>query len=326
MKRLWRLLPVLLLVALGFGADNGLAQSYPSKPVRIVVNMPAGSIVDAVSRLIGQKLAEAWKQPVLIDNRGGAGGNIGADAVAKAAPDGYTLLVTTSSLAISPNIYRKLPFDALKDFAPVSQIYTSFLIMVVNAKVPATSVSELIALAKSKPGTLNYGHSGVGSTLHLTMELFKKSAGIDILAIPYKGTALTNTAVVTGEVDVTFMSMETILPLLKAGKVRALATASRARLRPLPTVPTMIEEGVGDSELPASWLGLFAPAGIPRDIVELIQRETAKALNMPDVRNRILAMGQELVGSTPEEFEVKFKGDLGKFARIVKEAHIPLQD
>ena len=325
MKRLWCVLPVVLLVAVGLAAGNALGQNYPSKPVRLVVNMPAGGGVDVVSRLIGQKLTDAWKQPVLIDNRGGAGGNIGADAVAKAAPDGYTLLVTTSSLAISPNIYRKLPFDALKDFAPVSQIYTSFLILVVNANVPAASVKELVALAKSRPGKLNYGHSGVGSTLHLTMELFKISAGVDILAIPYKGTAPISTALLTGEVDVAFMAPEAILAHIDSGKVRALATASRARLRPLPKVPTMEEAGVRDFELPG-WLGIYAPAGTPRDIVELIQRDTVKVLNLPDVRNRIITSGQEPVGSTPEEFDVKHKTDLARFATIIKELRIPLQD
>ena len=184
MDRLWYFLSVVLLATLGLGAGNALAQSYPRKPVRIVVNMAPGGIVDVVARSVGQRLTEAWNQQVLIDNRGGSGGNIGADAVAKAAPDGYTLLMTTSGLAISPSLYRKLPFDALKDFVPISQLCSTSLVLTANSNVPVRSGRELIALAKSRPGSVNYGHTGVGSTLQLTMELLKASAGVDMLAVP----------------------------------------------------------------------------------------------------------------------------------------------
>ena len=279
-----------------------------------------------VARLISPKVGDALNQPVVVENRPGAGGNIGADAVAKAAPDGYTFLMTPSNLAIGPSLYRKLPFDALNDFAPVSQLCSTSLILVINSKVPAMSVRELIALAKSKPAKLNYGHAGVGSTLQLTMELFKALAVIDILAIPYKGTSPISTAMVTGEVDVAFMSFETVLPHIKAGKMRALAVTSGVRSPVMPEVPTMVEAGVQDFIGLPGWYGLFAPAGTPRDIVELIQREAVKALKMPDLRDRIYAMGWELVGSTPTEFEASYKADLAKFARIVKEARIPLQD
>jgi len=326
MIRLRHVLLVVLLVTVGLDAGGALAQTYPSRPVRIVVNMPAGGMVDVVARSIGQKLTEAWKQPVLIDNRGGAGGNIGADAVAKAAPDGHTFLLTTMGLAISPALYRKLPFDPLKDFVPVSQLCSTFLILVVNSKVPAMSVRELIALAKSKPASLNYGHSGVGSGLQLTMELLKTLAGIDIQAVPYKGTAPISTALMTGEVDLAFMSLETVLPYIKAGKLRALAVTSSVRSPVVPEVPTMVEAGVQDFVGLPGWFGLFAPAGTPRDIIEQIQREAAKALNTPDVRDRILGMGWEPVGSTSEEFDAKYKADLAHFARIVKQARIPPQD
>jgi tripartite-type tricarboxylate transporter receptor subunit TctC len=325
MNQFWRSLPVVLLIAVGFGAGTVLAQTYPRKPVRIVVNMPPGGVLDMAARSIGQKLTESWKQPVLIDNRAGSGGNIGADAVAKATPDGYTLLMSTSGLAISPSLYRKLPFDPLSDFVPVSQLYSTFLVLVTNSGVPVTSVRELIALAKSKPGSLNYGHSGVGSTLQLTTELLKTSASIDILAVPYKGTAPISTALVTREVDLAFMPLETVVSYIKAGKLRALALTSRERSPLLPDVPTMAEAGMHDFGLPG-WYGLFAPAGTPREIVELIQRDTIRALNMPDVRDRIRPTGAELVGSTAEEFHAKYKADVATFARIVTDARIPPQD
>ena len=324
MRKLWRSIPFVLLVALGFGASNVLAQNYPRKPVRIVVNMAPGGVVDLVARAIGQKLTDTWNQPVLIENRGGSGGNIGADVVAKAAPDGYTLLMTTSGLAISPSLYRKLPFDALKDFAPISLLCSTYLVLTANSNVRAMSSRELIALAKSKPGSLNYGHTGVGSTLQLTMELLKTWAGVDLLAVPYKGTALISTALVTGEVDVAFMPPETVLAHIKSGKLRALALTSPVRSPMLPEVPTMEEAGMRDFALPG-WYGLFAPAGTPREIVELVQREAVRALHLPDVRERIVAVGPVPVGSTSREFETKYKADLDTFAKIVTETRIPPQ-
>ena len=325
MNRLRCILPVVLLVAVGLDASNGLGQSYPSKPVRIVVDMAAGGPVDITARLISQKLAEAWKQPVLVDNQAGAAGQIGANAVAKAAPDGYTLLLCSDSLPIGPALSSKLPFNAAKDFVPVTQLIASPAILVVGPKLPAASTSELIALAKSRPGGLNYGHSGVGASLHLGMEQFKLSAGIDILGIPYKGVALISNALMADEVDLAVMPLSTSLAAVKAGRLRALSVFGARRLAALPDVPTVAEAGIKGVDA-ASWHALFAPAKTPRDIVVLIQREAVKALNMPDVRDRLLGRGLELVGSTPEEFDAKYKADLGKFARIVKEARIPLQN
>lgn len=325
MKWLSRFLAVGLILALSIG--NSVAQRYPSKTVRLVVNMPAGGGVDMAARLIGQKLSESWKQPVVIDNRGGAGGSIGADGVAKAAPDGHTLLVAHAGMTMLPNLYRKLPFDALKDFEPISQIYSSFVVLVVNANVPASSIRELVALAKAKPGSLSYGHNGVGATLHLTMELFKMATDTNILAVPYKGAAPVTTALLTREVDMAFTGPAPILTHVKAGKLRALAITKPARSPLLPEVPTMAEAGIRDVdfELP-EWVGLFAPAGTPRDIVQLIQQDVAKALEMPDVRNRILESSQEPVGSTPEEFDAKYKESLAKFARVAKEFRIQMQE
>ncbi len=323
MKRLWRLFPVVLLVLLGAG--NVLAQSYPSRPVRLVVPMVPGGGVDVVSRLIGQKIAETWKQPVLVENRGGAGGNVGANVVAKAEPDGYTFLVSTAGLAISPNIYRKLAFDPRKDLVPVTQIYSTILILVVNANVPATSVAELIALAKSQPGRLNYASTGSGGTPHLAAEQFKSLTGTDIAHIPYKGTAQMDTAALANEVQVIFTTQDGVLPHLKSGKLRALAIAGKARSPALPDVPTIVEAGVRDYELP-NWLGLFAPAGTSREIIARLHAEVGRVLAMPEIRERILNLGAEPIGSTPEEFAVAYKADLAKFARIVKEARIPLQE
>jgi tripartite-type tricarboxylate transporter receptor subunit TctC len=325
-KPLLRFASLILLAALGIHAGAPLAQSYPSRPIRIVVPYPAGGEIDLVARLFGPKMANALNQPVLVENRPGAGGNIGSDAVAKAAPDGYTLLMTPSNLAIAPSIYRKLPFDGLKDFTAVSQLCSTYLILVTNSRLPAMSVRELIALAKSRPASLNYGHAGAGSTLQLTMELLKTLAGIDIQAIPYKGTSPISTALVTGEVDAAFMSLATVVPHIKAGKLRALAVTSPVRSPVLPEVPTVVEAGVQDFVGLPGWFGLFAPAGTPRDIVELIQQEAVKALKISDLRDRIFGMGWEIVGSTPTEFEETYKADIAKFARIVKEARVPLQD
>lgn len=314
-----------LVLSLALGADHVLAQSYPSRPVRVVVPMVPGGGVDLVSRLISQKLAEAFKQPVLVENRGGAGGNVGANAVAKAEPDGYTYLMSTAGLAISPNIYRKLPFDPTKDLVPVVQIYNTLLILVVNPSVPANSVGDLIALAKSQPGRLNYASTGPGGTPHLAAEQFKALTGTDITHIPYKGTSQMDAAVLANEVQMIFTTQPGALPHLKSGKLRALAIAGKSRSAALPDVPTLVEAGVRDYELP-NWLGLFAPAGTSREIVARLNAEVLKILAMPEIRERIVSFGAEPVGSSPEEFAATYKADLAKFARVVKQARIPLQE
>jgi len=322
-----RLLLVFFVVfaALGLPNQRAHAQAYPSKPVRIIVPFAAGGAVDALARLIGAKLQDGLGQPVVVENRAGAGGNTGADAVAKAAPDGYTILQNTNGQAISPAIYRSLPFDALKDFAPVTQLVTTSTILVANPKLPAKSLKELIALARTKPGGLNYGMTGVGNSLHLTMEMLKRAAGIDIQAVPYRGDAPLNTALIAGEIDVAIVPLATIIPHIEAGSIRALAVNSAARSALLPNVPTVSEEAIPGFEA-SGWQGYFAPAKTPREIIALIQRETAKVLATPDTIERLKAMGNEPVGSTPEAFEARFKADVERFATIVKEARIPLQN
>ena len=325
MKRLPRFASLILLATLGFHAGTALAQTYPSRPIRIVVPYPPGGNLDATARLIAPKLADALNQPVFVENRPGASAHIGQDLVAKAAPDGHTMLVDAGGLAVSPALYRKLPFSAARDFVPVSQLVISPLVLVAGSKVQAASTRELIAVAKSRPGGLNYGHTGVGNPLHLAMELFKLRASIDIVAIPYKGDAPISVALMAGEVDVAIVPLSSNLQSMRAGRMRALSVAGARRSPALPDVPTVAEAGVAGYEY-AGVHELFMPAKTPRDIVALIQREAVKALNMPDVRDRLLTMGLEIVGSTPEEFAAKYRADLEKYVRIVAEARIPLQD
>jgi len=324
MKRAW-LARVALLVCLSVVTGYALAQDYPSRPIRIVVPFAAGGAVDTLARLISARLTEQIGQPVIVENRPGAGGNTGADAVAKAPPDGYTILQATNGQAISPALYRTLPFDAVRDFIPVTQLVATSTVLVANPKLPVTSLKELSALARSKLGALNYGSSGVGNALHLTMEMLKHATGIDIQAVPYRGDAPLNAALIAGEVDVAIVPVATARPLIEGGQLRALAVTSASRVAALPDVPTIAEDALPGFEV-SGWQGFFLPARSPPEIVRLLARTTAKVLAIPDVAERITAMGNEPVGSTPEEFEARFKTDLAAFAKVIREAHIPLQD
>jgi tripartite-type tricarboxylate transporter receptor subunit TctC len=324
MKRL-AVAAAIALALLALHANGVSAQTYPNKPIRIIVPFVAGGAVDTLARMMGAKLSESLGQPVIVENRPGAGGNVAADAVAKSPPDGYTILQNTNGQAISPAIYRSLPFDVVKDFVPVTQLVASQLVLAGSPKLAATSVQELIALARAKPGSLNYGMTGVGNPLHLTMEMFKTMAGIDIQPVPYKGDAAIFPALITGEIQVAIVPMATTLPQVAAGTLRALAVAGGKRAAALPDVPTVAESGLVGFES-SSWQGWFVPAGTPREIVAIIQRSAKAALAAPDMLERLRATGNEAVGSAPEEFEQRFKTDLAKFAKIVREAHIPVQD
>ncbi len=322
MKPLSRLFSA-VVVAMLFGV-HAFAQSYPAKPVRLVVPFAAGGAVDTVARALGQKLTETWKQPVLVDNRPGAGGNIAADHVAKAPGDGYTLLITTQGFAISPGLYKKLPFDAERDFAPVTQLTSSFVVLVANPQLPAASAKELIALAKSRPGAINYGSTGIGAPPHLLGELLKNMTGTDMLHVPYKGDAPLSQALLAGEVQLSFMPLAGVLPHIRSGRLRALGVSSKARSATMPDVPTLTEAGIPFEF--TGWLGIFAPAHVPRDIVIQIQQEMAKAIVTRDMRERWPAWGYEPVGSTPEQFAAKFTADLAAYTKVIREAGIPLQE
>ena len=321
-----RRLSLALTVGL-FALTTGFAfaQSYPNRPIRIVVPFAAGGAVDQLARLMGNKLTESVNQPVLVENRTGVGGNLAADTVAKSAPDGYTILQTPNGQAISPSLYRTLPFDAVKDFTPVTQLVASNLILVASPKSQITSLRELIALAKAKPGGLNYGSSGVGNPLHLTMEMLKFATGIDVRAIPYRGDAQINAALIAGEVQVAVVPFATARPLIEGGQLRALAITGARRTAVLPNVPTVAESGVAKFNS-TSWQGWFVPAKTPREVVDVIQREAHKAIYTPDMLDRLKTLGYEPVGSSPEEFDKTFKADIAKYAKIIADAHIPKQD
>jgi len=306
-------------------AISASAQGYPAKPIRMVVPFAAGGVVDATARLLVPKMSEALAQPIVVDNRPGAGGNIAADLVAKSAADGYTILITTHGHAISPGLYKKLPFDAAKDFAPVTQLASSFLVMVSAPKLAATSVKELIALAREKPGQLNYGSTGLGAPPHLVGELFREATGIDVVHVPYKGDAPMYQALLANEVDYAFGPLGNAIQHIHSGRLRALGMTGAHRSDAIPQVPTMVEAGVPGFEA-TGWLGLFAPAATPRAAIERLYAAAAAAIADATVRERFPALGYEPVGSTPEEFSARFRQDLALYARVIREARIPMQD
>ena len=310
-------------------AGNALvcAQSagYPERPIRIVVAYTPAGATDILARTIGQKLTEAWGQPVIIDNRPGANGNIGTEYAAKATPDGYTLLmVTAGTHGINPSLYRKLGFDAVKDFAPVSLVAMVPNIFVVNNAVPAKDLKEFIAYAKANPGKLNYGSPGNGSTAHLSMELFKSMTGIQMVHIPYKGSAGVLADLIGGQIVATMDNMPPYVPQVKAGKIRALAVSPTRRSPAVPDVPTVAEAGVPGYDSGA-WFGLVAPAHTPKDIVNKLSRETARILKLPDVSARLSELGAEPVGGTPEQFAAHIKAEIAKWAKVIKDANVELQ-
>jgi tripartite-type tricarboxylate transporter receptor subunit TctC len=315
----------MFVAMVALGAATAQAQSYPNKPIRLVVPFPAGGSVDTVARAVGQKLGESLKQSVVVENRGGAGGNVGADVVAKAAPDGYTLLLTTPGLAIAPSIYRKLPFNPLTDFAPISQLTATYLILVVNQEVPARSVTEVIALAKANPGKLNYGSSGAGATIHLATELFRIKTGTDMVHVPYKGEAPAYVALLANEVQLLIGPVSGLLPQIKAGRVRALGVSSSTRAAAMPDVPTIAEAGVPNFEF-SSWFGMFGPGGTPREILSRLSGELARIMSLPDIREPLPSMGMDPVGSTPEQFAAKYKSDIAQYAAVIKAAGVAPAD
>lgn len=298
------------------------AQSYPSKPVRLVVPLAPSGTGDIVARLVGEKLAQSLGQAVIIDNRPGAGSILGADLVAQATPDGYTILLgTAASHAINPSLHAKLPYDAIKSFSPVTLLAVQPLVLVVNPQIEVTSVKELIALAKARPGTLNFASAGNGTTLHLAGELFKEMAGIDIVHIAFRGSAAAFADLTTGRVHLAFDGLASVLPQVHAGKLRALAVTGVRRASVAPDVPTMQEAGLPGYEA-MSWVGVFAPAGTPAAIVERLSRDIRAALDSSDVRRRFAELGQEPSGNRPEEFAAFQRAELEKWRTVIETAKL----
>jgi len=309
------------LIALLIVGSPAAQTNYPEEPIRIVAGFPPGSQTDTVARLLGQKFAEAWGKPVLVDNVTGAAGNIAADRVAKAAPDGYTLgLLSQTQLVINPSLY-KLAYDPVKDFAPVSQVTVSPNMLVVHNAVPAKSVKELVALAKAQPGGLTYASSGSGSVPHMAVEFFKSMAGLDIRPIPYKGSVAAIPDLVGGRVTMMVSPMPVVLPVVREGKLRALAVTSLRRSSAAPELPTIAESGYPGFEVTV-WYGLLAPARTPATIVRKLHLEIVKALAQADVRAKFADLGAEGIGNSPDEFAAVIKSEIPKWAKVIKESGI----
>ena len=309
------------LLVLLVAATQAFAQSYPSKPIRIVVPYPPGGFNDTLGRTLAAKFQEAWGEPVIVENKPGANTVIGSDSVAKSQPDGYTLLIVAFPFAVTPSLLKAMPYDTLKDFQPVILAATSPNLLVVHPQVPIHTVKELIAAAKAKPQSLSYASTGNGSSNHISMELFKSLAGVDIVHIPYKGSAPAVTDLLGGQVQVMFDNVPNVLPHVKAGKLRALAVSGATRTPLAPDVPTVAEAGVPGYELTV-WFGLVAPAATPREVVQKLNAESLRILAMPDVRERFLAQGVEPRGSTPEQFAQHIRLQMAKWSKVVRDAGV----
>ncbi|MFM9971894.1 MAG: Bug family tripartite tricarboxylate transporter substrate binding protein [Burkholderiales bacterium] len=301
------------------------SQSYPAKPIRLVVPYAAGGATDNYARVMAPKFSEAWGQQMIIENRPGAGGNIGSAVVAKAPPDGYTALLNTAGQAIAPALYRKLPYDAAKELQPVFIMVRGVQMLMVSPAVTATSVKELIAQIKAAPGKFNFGSNGVGSGPHLAGELFRSLAGLDVVHIPYKGDAAMTPALMSNEVQYAFLPAAAGTSLAKAGKLKALGVASGTRTTFFPDLPSLSEAGVPGYEL-STWAGFFLPGGTPRDIVVKMSNEGVRIMKLPDIQKFFNNIGVETLGLGVEGFEQRYKEDLAKYAKLIREAGIPQED
>ena len=313
---------VLLLAAIAVlpagarGAEP--AAAFPSKPVRIIVPFPAGGPLDATGRALAQKLSEAWGQSVVVDNRAGAGGNIGTDLVAKSAPDGYTVVMgALSTHAVNPSLYPSMPYDAVRDFAPITLVALTPNVLVVHPSLPVNSVKELVAYAKANPNKLSFGSGSNGSAGHLAGELFKVETGIDVVHVPYKGAAPAMQALLAGDTQFMFDNLASSMPQVKAGKLRALAVTTAKRSSLAPELPTMAEAGIPGFDI-ATWFGLLAPAGTPPDVIAKWNADVVKILKSLDMRERLAAQGAEAAPTTPAEFAAFIAAEIPKYAKIVK--------
>ena len=317
---------IAVAVVFGAGVTGGAqAQSYPSKPIRMIVPFAPAGPNDIIGRTVGQKLGEAWGQPVVVENRGGAGGTIGVDAGAKSPPDGYTMIMGGSSnLAVAPSLYSKLPYNPLTDLAPVSNVAFVPYVVTVNPRVPAKNMKELVAIGRSKPGLLSYGSSGAGSMSSLAAELINSAGGTKMVHVPYKGTAPSVTAMVSGEIDLMVADLSAVAGHAKAGKLKMIAAAGSRRATAAPDLPTVAESGLKGYAVDA-WFGIVVPAKTPADIVAKLSAAVVAAVKSPDVRGRFEQLGYDPIGNTSAEFAAQIRADIEKFAKIIKAAGIKIE-
>ena len=307
--------------ALCAATPAALGQAYPTKPVRMIAASSPGSAVDIVARIVAQKLGEQLGQQVVVDNRAGAGGNLGAELAAKAAPDGYTLFMGTPAHAINTGLYRKLNYDLIRDFSPVTQVTSGQYVVVVHPSLPVKSIRELIALARTKPGQLNYASAGSGNATHLAGELFASATRIKLVHVPYKGSGPAVTDLVGGQVQLMFANLVAALPQVKTGRIRALAVTGQTRAAAAPELPTVIEAGV-PGYVVTSWFGVLVPVATPRELIMKLNAELARTMSAPDVRDRLAADGAEPTTGTPEQFGAFLRAEITQWTKVVKDAGI----
>ena len=326
-----QLLPVIRLAILlccgvtgALHPDRASAQIYPAKPLRLVVPFPPGGISDILARIVADRLTESLAQPIVVENRGGAGGNIGTELVARAAPDGYTLLFCAPAFAISPSLYRKLGYDPIKDFSPVAQVAAATNLLVANPSLPARSIKQLIALAQARPGAINYGSGGSGTSGQLAAELFKLLANVNIVHVPYKGAGPAVTALLGGEVQLMFAPIPIVLPHVNAGKLQPLAVTGVTRSRAAPDVPTIAEAAIPGFDV-TSWFGVLAPALAPKTVINRLNSDINKALRLPEVQERMAGQGAEPAIGTPDDFGKYIRSEIRKWGKVIKRAGITME-
>ena len=314
-----RLLMTCLAAIAALAASQAAAADYPARPVRLVVAFAPGGSVDVVARLLAQKLSERWKQQVVVDNRPGAGGNVSAEIVARAQPDGYTLYMTSAALVVNPTLYSTVSYDPVRDFTPISLVATVQSVLVSHPALPVKSIKDLVALARSRPGQINYVSTGSGTSGHLMMELFKSMAGIDLVHVPYKTIGQAYADLTSGQVPLFFPTAPGALPHIQGGRIRPLGVAGASRSPALPGVPTIAESGVPGYDA-GTWYPLLAPARTPRAVVEAVHRDLVHVLGLPDIRERLAAAGIEIVGGTPDELARHIRDEIPKWARVIKQS------
>ena len=308
-----------LLIGLALSGAAAIAQTYPAKPIRFIVGFPPGGATDVVARAISQNMADALGQPVVVDNRAGAASNIAAEIVATSPKDGHTLFLGTVSFSVNPSLYKKLPYDALKDFAAVSQVTDTPFMFVAHPSLPVKSVKEFITFARTRPGQLDYASSGSGSGSHLFTAMFASMSGVKLTHVPYRGASFATTSVLSGETIFMFENIVTTLPLARAGRLRAFAVTTIKRSRAADDIPTLAESGVPGYDANA-WFGVFVPAGTPPAVINRLHAEISRILKIPEIRDRFLALGAEPAGTTPGQFATFFRNEIAKWAKVVKES------